>query len=34
MESVVYNEEIGGYVPVECQGDNKQSVTASGDKEA
>jgi cytochrome c oxidase subunit 1 len=34
MESVVYNEEIGGYVPVECQGDNKQSVTASGDNEA
>lgn len=34
MESVVYNEEIGGYVPVECQGDNKQSVTASGENEA
>jgi len=33
MESVVYNEEIGGYVPVECQGADKGSVTASGDKE-
>ncbi|WP_417379633.1 cytochrome c oxidase subunit I [Gimesia sp.] len=34
MESVVYNEEIGGYVPVECQGAGKNSVTASGDNEA
>ncbi|MEQ8633960.1 cytochrome c oxidase subunit I [Gimesia maris] len=33
MKSVVYNEEIGGYVPVECQGADKDSVTASGDKE-
>ena len=33
MESVVYNEEIGGFVPVECQQDNNGSVTASGDKE-
>ncbi|MCH9727914.1 MAG: cbb3-type cytochrome c oxidase subunit I [Planctomycetes bacterium] len=33
MESVVYNEEIGGFVPAECQGDNNGSGTAAGEKE-